>query len=286
MPRRHGPNGYHDPRNDDRRGLGSPRDGPGSEDIYDQQSTHRSREQPSSQDPQERRYLREFRDYPDPGSAGEGGEIRVARRPRELRGPSEPRYGTELPPLRDDTNIESFRSHQSINLQGARDPREFATSANTQNAIEGGRERPHAKYHRDTRRPRSERNDRGTSSQSRQDRDGKDLEEQEYRRSERSSIRNDLVEPASLHLDNSRDPRLPPEPTRMRTYFLPSEGISLEIIQANLGKYLGQEATLRSHTNREARVSHIPQTLKMYADGSIGSGRLPHQRLSPIDTGE
>ncbi len=241
--------------------MGLPIDGPGSEDIYDQQSTYRSREQPSGQDRQEGRYPRDLRDYADPGNAEERAAIRVVGRPRELRGPGEPRHGTELPPTKDDTNTENFRPHESTNLRGSRDPREFEPPANTQNAIEDRRDGPHASYHPDTRRPRSERNDRGLFSPNKEGRDEKNLEdEQEYRRSERSGIRNDMVEQASLHLDRSRDPRLPPAPTRMRTYFLPSEGISPEIIQANLGQYLGQEATFRSQTNPEARIPHTQKS--------------------------
>lgn len=260
MPRRYGPSGYDDPRNEDRRSLGLPRDGSGSDDIYHQQSTRRSREQTSSQGLQERRYPRDFRDYPDPGNAEERAEIRVARRSREPKGPSELPYGTEFPPTRDNTSTENYRPHERINLQGARHPREFATSANTQNVIEGVRDRQQARYRQDTRRPRSERNDPGFSSQNRGGRDGRNLEdEQEYPRIERLSIRNDMVEQAPGHLDNSRDPRPQPATTRMPTYFLPSEGISTEIIHANLGKYLGGEATFRPHTNREARTTHNPK---------------------------
>ena len=261
MPRRYGPNGYDDPRSDDRRRPGLPRDGPGSGDIHDQQSMRRTTEQPSSRDPQERRYLREFRDYPDPGSAEERAEIRVARRPRELRGPREPRYGMELPSIRDDTNTENFRPHERFNLQGARDPIQNAASANTQSAIEGGRDRPQTRYHQDTRRPRSEMDDPGFLSQNREGWDGRDLENgQEYRRSERSSIRNDMVEQVPVHHGDSRDPRLSSAHTRMATYFLPSEGISPEIIQADLGKHLGRETTFRPGTNREARNIHIPES--------------------------
>lgn len=261
MPRRYGPNGYDDPRSGDRRSPGLPGYGPGSGDIHDQQSTRRSTEQLGGRDPQERRYPGEFRNYPDPRNAEDGAEIRVARRPRELRGPREPRYDMELPSIRDDTDTENSRPHQRFNLQGARDPIQIAASANIQNASEGGRDRAQARYHQDTRRPRSEMDESGFLSQNREDRDGNNLEnEQEYQRSERSSTWNDMVEQVPIHRGNLRDPRLSSAHTRMATYFLPSEGISPEIIQADLGKHLGREATFRPGTNREVRSIHIPES--------------------------
>lgn len=215
----------------------------------------------SSRDPQERRYLRESRNYPDPGNAEDRAEIRVARRPRELRGPREPRYGMELLSIRDDTRTENSRPHERFNLQGGRDPIQTAASANIQNASEGGRDRAHARYHQDTRRPGSEMDDAGFLSQNREDWDGRNLEnEQEYQRSERSSTWNDMAEQAPIHRGNSRDSRLSSAHTRMATYFLPSEGISPEIIQADLGKHLGREATFRPGTNREVRSIHIPES--------------------------
>ncbi|ERF76734.1 hypothetical protein EPUS_02273 [Endocarpon pusillum Z07020] len=285
MPRRYAPNGYDDHRSGDRRGRRLPRDGPGPGDIHDQQSTRGSTEQLSSRDPQERRYLRESRNYPDPGNAEDRAEIRVARRPRELRGPREPRYGMELPSIRDDTRTENSRPHERFNLQGARDPIQIAASANIQNASEGGRDRAQARYHQDTRQPGSEMDDAGFLSQNREDWDGRNLEnEQEYQRSERSSTWNDMAEQAPIHRGNSRDPRLSSAHTRMATYFLPSEGISPEIIQADLGKHLGRDATFRPGTNREGIPGYLiragrPLTQNMISELMVNSKRSPDESL-------
>ncbi len=73
---------------------------------------------------------------------------------------------------------------------------------------------------------------------------------------------NDRDEPPFKHMDELRDrhrspielhPERRPEPLRLQDYFLVGEGISRQVIQSDICKYLGNDATVRPFVHPDVR---------------------------------
>jgi hypothetical protein len=91
--------------------------------------------------------------------------------------------------------------------------------------------------------------------QSRDDRDDRRVQNLgDYRRGDQSIIRRDLGDGGPPRSETSREVALFPSDGRPHEYFLPGERISREVITADIGRYLGPEATCRAFVNREARI--------------------------------
>jgi len=63
---------------------------------------------------------------------------------------------------------------------------------------------------------------------------------------------------------------------RQNEYFIPGDGIMREVIQADICRYLGNDALVRPG-NYQVRLLVTPDTQQMTANLSIGSTRLLHK---------
>jgi hypothetical protein len=253
---RHSKSGAYDyPREHDRRGSQNQKYAPDRGDVLDPRDTRSSREPPLSREPREVRYHpRERRNRPDSRDPEERAEISVARGSRGLRSSREPRHRTEPEDVDDEMEIDSIQPRDRSYPQRTKDPREIAAAAADPRYLpQDRRDIDQTRYGQDTRRRRDDMDDARLLDRGRDDRDVRQLQGgRAYERDDPSSMRNEVIGQGALRFDHQRD-STSSMPPHLTAAFLPAEGISPEVMQAELSSYLGPEATCHLTTNREAR---------------------------------
>ena len=274
---------YDDPRDTDRRSSQNPRYGTNRGDAFDPRDTRSSREQLLSRDSRDVRYSRERRNLPDSRDPEERAEISVARGSTGLREPREPRYRDEPDEMDDEMEIDDIhprdRSHPR-DPRRRRDPREIAAASDPRYVSQDQRDIGPTSIGRDTRQLKNDVVDPRHTNWGRDERDIRQLQGgRGYEGDVPLRSRDDVIGQGTSRLDYQRD-SASSIPARMTTYFLPAEGISPEILQAELSSYLGPEASWRFTTSREARTQ--VQRLRAQVDWIIGRFGLSPHCLSSI----
>jgi hypothetical protein len=289
MPRHSKSGAYDDPRDHDRRFSQDPRHAPNRGDVLDPRDTRDTRDTRSSRepllsrDPREVRYFRERRNLPDSRDPEGRAEISVARRSTGLREPREPTYRTEPEEMEDEMEIDNTHQRDRSyprDPRRSRDPREIAAASDSRYVSQDQRDIGLASIGRDARQLKDDLVDPRHANWGRDEREIRELQGgRGYGRDAALSSRNDVIGQGTSRLDYQRD-STSAMPARTTTYFLPAEGISPEVLQAELGNYLGPEASWRFTTSREARTQ--VQRLWAQVDWIVGRFRLPPHCLSSI----
>jgi hypothetical protein len=251
MSRRYTSDGYDDPRDRDRRSSRVPRDPRGLRDPRDPRGMRDGRDQPLIRDPRDARDVRELRDYAIEAD-DEVGEMRVARSIRDPRASGESRYAVRR---RDDSY---GRESQDFGLgerggtvQSPTDPRNVTARWDPQDIRRDARDTREMVYSQRAQLIGDERADPKLVDQRREGIDDR-RERGGYGRLDQPSILTDPRMPPSVN--NPQGLELP----ALSDYFLPAEGISRGVIQDEICKYLGSDATCRPYRNREVSYVRFP----------------------------
>jgi hypothetical protein len=276
-------NAYDDPRDTDRRSQ-DPRYAPNRGDELDSRETRSSREPPLSRDPRDVRYYRERRTLPDSEDPEERAEISITRRSTGLRESREPRHRVEPEGIEDEMEIDNVRARHRSHLgdpRRSRDPREIPAASDLRSLPQDPRDIGPTIIGRDTRQLEDDQVDPRHANWGRGERDGRQLPGgRGYEGDVPSMSRNDMIGRGTPRVDHYQRPSTSSIPARMTTYFLPAEGISPEVLEAELRNYLGPEASWRFTTGQEARAQ--VQRLPAQVDWVIGRFGLSPHCLSSI----
>jgi hypothetical protein len=251
MSRRHTSNGYEDQLGSDRADSRDQRNIPDPRDALDPRYTRESREPPTVRELPERRYSRQPREYAGPREPEERAEMRVASGRRSSRRLGGPRYDHETRINTGETDRIVIHPRERTHLDNVSDHRGIGPFRDVPNPPDNRRDLRDVEYHQSRRRGRREIDDTGHSG--REEWDERQIQSAPvYQRNDQpptirgNTVQNLDVLPQSEHTPG---PAISSMGTPSREYFLPAQGINLEVLTS----HLGPNAVYQSARNREVR---------------------------------